>query len=208
MRTIELDGQPFVLHDDGECLSDYIVREQNYFEPDILSFIRDRYPVHNIILDVGANIGNHSVYFARHLEYQAIIAFEPVVENYDLLRQNVREFDRVFTRNVAVGEDDRTVRIFLDPGNMGACEIRPNEMGRGIQQIRLDDIFVSPVTLLKIDVEWYEPQVLAGAKNLIEEDRPLILIEDVKKEYRQLLPEYYKLIQGWEHHNTYLYGAK
>jgi hypothetical protein len=96
---------------------------------------------------------------------------------------------------------------------MGACEVhsditdtRDNYVRAW--QVRVDDLLLlQPVTLMKIDVEWYEPQVLLGAKNIMESDKPLILIEDAKGEYAQLLPPEYELLQAWLAHKTYLYGV-
>lgn len=199
------------VHDDGEALSDHIVREQDYFERDILDYLATNYPIHTTILDVGANIGNHTVFFANRFIYNTIYAFEPVSQNYDLLRQNTSDLEGVRIRHVAVGADDRTVHVYISPSNMGACEIKSGYIAgsdyQTVQQIKLDDLFIPKVTLIKIDVEWYEPQVLLGAKSLIKEDKPLILIEDANEEYGALLPDYYNLLKAWPEHKTYLYGA-
>lgn len=207
MRTITLgDGNSLFLHDEGEALSDHIVREKDYFEIEILKYLEQNYREHDVILDVGANIGNHTVFFATHLEYNNIIAFEPIPENFALLQGNVREFPGVVIRREAVGDGTLDVMMQRNPDNMGACEVTP--VGDvPVHQIKLDSLLVNPVTLIKIDVEWYEPFVLLGARHLIDQDKPLILIEDSKDEYSELLPSYYSLIKAWPEHRTYLYGT-
>lgn len=209
MRTITLlDDTVLRLHDVGEALSDHIAREQDYFERDLLDYVADKHPQHEVILDIGANIGNHTAYFAQYLEYSSIIAFEPIPENYNLLRQNIR-FPNTQLRNEAVGATREPLHMYKNSGNMGASQVDANGDIK-VTQIRVDDLFlIKPVTLMKIDVEWYEPQVLAGATNIIAEDRPLILIEDTEEKYMSLLDSMgYQLEVVWPQHRTYLYRSK
>ena len=207
MRTVTLkDGVILHLHDEPEALSNRIYREQDYFERPLLDYIQTYFPVHEVILDVGANIGNHTVYFAKYLKYIQIIAFEPIEENFKLLDLNTLDIPRLRLRNEAVGDGTLDVMMKKEPENMGACEVTPTGDIKA-HQVRLDDLFVIPrVSLIKIDVEWYEPFVLMGAKDLIASDRPLILIEDAKQEFGDLLPSYYALLQSWPDERTYLYG--
>lgn len=205
-RKITIDKDVVInLHDPGEALSDHIDRERDFFEREILDYIRMVYPVQKTILDVGANIGNHTLYFAKYLKHDAIVAFEPIPANFKLLSQNTAGLQRVFLRREAVGDSNIDVMLRENLSNMGACEVDP-EGSIMAHQVRLSDIFVPEVSLIKIDVEWYEPQVLEGATTLLEEDRPLILIEDAKQEYAELLPDFYRLMQAWPDHKTYLYG--
>lgn len=211
---ILLDDTHLYLHDAGELLSDHIVRENDYFESDLLHYMADKYPQQDVILDIGANIGNHTVHFAQYLEYSTIIAFEPVQENLELLRLNTRHYPNIVIRNEAVGAFRGKVALSLNNTNMGACEVTTdtkdaNLLGRRIiEQVRVDDLLLIPrVTLMKIDVEWYEPEVLKGAQAILSEDKPLILIEDIHGDYGKLLPPEYELFQAWIAHRTYLYGV-
>ena len=212
MREVTLlDDTHLYLHDEGEDLSDHIDREKDYFEKEILEYLAANHPQHDVIIDVGANIGNHTAYFSQYLENSTIIAFEPVIENYKLLNLNTHGLPNVITRNEAVGAFRGKVYIELNPKNMGTCQIVTNgetEGFRQIPQVRIDDLLLIPrVTLLKIDVEWYEPEVLKGAQAIINEDKPLILIEDAEVKYAELLPPDYELLQPWLAHKTYLYGV-
>lgn len=208
MRTITLKDENVIqIHDQGEALSDHIAREENYFEIEILDWLEENHGLHTIILDVGANIGNHTLFFGTHFSYSAILAFEPVPANFELLVKNTLGLPGVKIYQVAVGDGDLDIKMKLNPGNMGACEVQPSG-DITVQQITLDDLDLPiRVSLIKLDVEWYEPFVLLGAKELIEKDKPLILIEDSKEEYSSLLPEDYHLIKAWPEHRTYLYGT-
>lgn len=205
MSDITLRGIPVSLHPVGEALSDAVRRDGDFFEAEILDYIRDNYRIQKTIIDVGSNIGLHTVYFAAHLEYDAIIAFEPIIDNYNLLRENIKDFSGVTLRNEAAGETTTTVKMTINRGNMGACEIDPYGTV-SVQQTRLDDLFVGEVSLIKIDVEWAEIQVLEGARNLILEDKPLILIEDSNFSYTDYLQRLgYEIESSWPRHKTYLY---
>ena len=103
MRQVTLlDDTKLYLHPEGEALSDAIARDSDYFEKEILDYMAEHYPQQDVILDIGANIGNHTVYFSQYLENSAVIAFEPVFENYSLLNYNTRNLPNVLTRNEAV----------------------------------------------------------------------------------------------------------
>lgn len=204
--TIDEDVE-LLVHDEGEMFSDALVRDKNFYEYDILEYIRENYPVHECILDVGANIGNHSLYFDKYLDYKSVVAFEPVPDNFNLLKENTKKSYSIWCRPEAVGEFTGTVNMRINRSNMGACEVDPNGSLK-VHQVKLNDIFVPQVTLIKLDTEWSEPGVLEGARDLILEDQPLILIEDVNNQYGALLPSFYRMIKGWDHHKTYLYGAK
>ena len=212
MREVTLlDDTRLFLHDD-EMLSNAIVREQDYFEREILDLLADKYPQQDVILDIGANIGNHTSYFAQYLEYSTIIAFEPVIDNYKLLRLN-SSYPNLILRNEAVGAYRGRAWMRLNPDNMGACEVvqdkRDEEGLVPVNQVRIDDLLLlRPVTLMKIDVEWYEPEVLKGAKDILESDKPLVLMEGAEGVYADLLPSDYELLQAWLSHKTYLFGVK
>jgi FkbM family methyltransferase len=203
-------GIPFLLHED-EDLSNAIRRSKDFWEGDILDYIRDNFPTHSVILDIGANIGNHTVYFATYLNYTKIVAFEPVARNFFLLQQNIQKFSGSRLLVYQRGLSDKAEWTGIEPnvGNLGASEIHAD----GSERVYVDTVdnvaewWYAPITLMKIDVEWHEPQVLRGAEKTIQKHKPLILIEDTKREYGKLLPDY-EMIMAWEHHNTFLYRWK
>jgi FkbM family methyltransferase len=205
-RFTTLEGdRVFWLHDAGEALSDRILKDADYFERDILDYLKENYPAQKTIIDVGANIGNHTVYFAQNFTYDSIVSFEPIPANFVLLEQNITGLNNVFLRREAVGDTSADIMMRENRGNMGACEVDP-EGDVSVHQVRLGDIFVPEVSLVKIDVEWYELQVLEGAKELLKEDKPLILIEDSSVAYEDYLKDLnYKIQTAWPEHKTYLY---
>jgi FkbM family methyltransferase len=203
---VKLRGIDLALHDPFDDLSGAINRNGDFWESNILDYIRDTHPVHKTIVDIGANIGNHSVYFASFLEYESILAIEPIKENFELLRVNMAPFDNIGLAAFAVSDHTGYVRMKYHGSNFGAHYIT-DDGEREIPSFTLDRIGLHSVTLLKIDAEWHEPQILEGASETLIRCRPLILIEDAQGEYASLLPQY-EVERAWEEHSTFLYRWK
>ena len=201
IRNIEIE-----LHQAGEALSDHIRRENDFYEAEILDYIALNFPVHQVILDIGANIGNHSLYFANFLKYHKIVAYEPIPRNYYLLIQNLARYKNVEISTFALSDREEKVPMFEFPPNMGASGY--NKDGPlMVSGYPLDAFHHKDVTFMKIDVENFEEQVLAGAKETINRNKPLILIEDGYNKYAELLPQY-ECIASWSGYKTFLYRWK
>jgi FkbM family methyltransferase len=201
-RLLKIRGIEINLHPD-EALSNHIRRERDFFEADILDYLRDFHGAQKVIVDAGANIGNHAVYFANFLKYDSILCFEPLPDNFRLLELNLA-YPNIELHQLALSDNKATLKMAPNKGNMGASRIYENgsiEIGA----ITLDSLNLQNVTLLKIDVEGYEPLVLEGAKDTISRCHPLILIEDGNSTYANLLPTNYVLEKSWPKHKTYLY---
>jgi FkbM family methyltransferase len=200
---LKVRGIDLEIHE-NEDLSNHIRREQDFFEAPILDWLKIYAPKQKTILDIGANIGNHSVYFANYFDYESIISFEPIPANYELLKKNMAPYDRIGLSNFAVSSSTMgNLLMVWKRDNYGASNI--NEGGYiKVMSVSIDRLMFTDVTLMKIDVEGHEPEVIEGANETIIRCRPLILIEDWKQEYGALLP-YHKMVQGWPEHATYLY---
>lgn len=215
MRTT-LRGEPFWTHGPRDYLSAQILRTHDFFEVAILEALRERI-TGGVLVDVGASIGNHATYFARFLPHAAVHAFEPHPDNLAVLRRNVARFPSVVVHDVALSDRPRTLRLAIpDRRNMGHAVVietdpYPPEGGHRravtVAAATLDGFGLEDVALLKIDAEWHEPEVLAGARRTIERSRPLIVIEDWAHAYAALLePLGYRLAVSWElEHQTFLW---
>lgn len=199
---IELRGVPMNLHPEGEGVSDGIRRSGDFYESAILDYLARCHPAQRVIVDAGANIGNHALYFATFLVHERIHAFEPIPANYALLFANLAPFRTVTPWPLALSSTRRTLRMADNPGNMGACLV--SESGEiEVPAVTLDSLGFRGVTLLKLDVENHEADVLAGARETIARDHPLILIEDWS--FGEQRPEGYELEMAWPEAFTYLY---
>ncbi|NYF19289.1 FkbM family methyltransferase [Xanthomonas sp. JAI131] len=126
-------------------------------------------------VDIGAYDGDTLRKFltaARH-RYRSIHAFEPDPSNFAALQQRMGSVPGpIFLHNQAVGNSDQPLS-FSAKGNMGSRV----EVGGDIQvpSVRLDDV-LDEITLLKMDVEGFEAQVLLGGAQVIGRCRPRMAI--------------------------------
>lgn len=139
------------------------------------------------ILDVGANIGTHAIALASRFPQSEVVAFEPQPLAFSLLAANslAARTGNVYPRNCGCAESDRIVHASTDydsiQWNVGAFSLRDaddRQPGAPMLLVGLDGVtFSRRVQFIKIDVEGMEGEVLAGAKELIGRDRPVIYFE-------------------------------
>jgi len=143
------------------------------------------------VLDIGANLGVMSYYFAKRLPYSTVHAFEPVPLNLDVLIKVKRNLDlsalKVYP--YAIGNKKGKVKMVMPVSKRvyfhGLSHIdERNYLKNGsryeVEIKRLDDLeFFNDLKInaIKIDVEEYEYHVLCGAEKLIIKNRPLIYCE-------------------------------
>jgi FkbM family methyltransferase len=138
-----------------------------------------------VVVDVGANVGLHSVFFAARVGPAGkVIALEPEPDNYRYLTDNVRRNGLTNVDAVLAGAGAREAAMTLNllPGGMGGHSFAPVDGGTPIEVrvVRLDDFLpqrTARVDLVKIDVEGFEVQVVAGLMETLARDRPTLLIE-------------------------------
>ena len=167
-----------------DCMQQSIALHDQFYEMDALMYLKKKFLNRikdKMILDIGANIGNHSLFFSNYLHPEKIYAFEPASDTYAILRKNVEinELDCIIsTMNVGVGAKESKGNIhFRAPFNMGATAIVESDVG-SIDIIKIDSLHLQgDVGLIKIDVEGFEDRVITGAKDTISKDRPIIMIE-------------------------------
>ncbi len=170
-------------HPEPDHLATIIRGTGRFYEPDVLMKVQEIYLPGTAIVDVGANIGNHTVFFATILGAK-VIAFEPFGPNHDLLLLNIAAngLERlVRPHRAALGELDATGAARIGAaGNLGTVSVipGPGEISiRSLDRILLDQPAGQPIGLIKIDVEGQEAAVLAGAQQTIRHWRPDIVIE-------------------------------
>lgn len=205
MKQLNIRGEPLWVHD-NEDLSNHIKRENDFYEAEILDYIKNNFNDHKVIVDIGANIGNHTVYFSRYLRHSYIYAFEPNPSNLDILLKNIEGLPDVLPVPWALSDKTETIHMSQHLTNWGVSKVDP--LGPiEAYAVPLDSLWLDNVSLMKIDVESYEPNVLRGAAETIRRCNPIILIEDYYNEYGPLLPNH-QAVKGWEINKTYLYVPK
>jgi FkbM family methyltransferase len=143
------------------------------------------------VVDVGANIGEWSEGMVDLGQAKRIIAFEPIPDVFKLLQENTKTYPQIECRNLAVGSHTGEVVINVEENSNSLSsilpmrdEIRPifgivGDVPRQVTvplttlDISLAD--VPEITLLKLDVQGYEPEVLAGAHATLQRTKALMI---------------------------------
>ncbi len=148
------------------------------FEHRLLATLKTLLKEGDRIVDVGANIGNHSVAFAR--VGCEVEAFEPNPTAYSLLVRNLEINGlslRVKPYDLALGQiEGRGALSIPIAGNLGSGTIRPTRDG-DVALTTLDATVKGDVRLIKIDAEGAEADVLRGASTTLQRCRPLVVAE-------------------------------
>ncbi|KAB2713839.1 FkbM family methyltransferase [Brucella intermedia] len=189
-----------------DYIQTYIFNQKLPYERDMLINMCSHLQKGEIVLDIGANVGNHTLYLAG-VGQAKVLAFEPNRHLADAIRRSVQLSgleDAVTVLNIGLGKISAHAHFEKDiPENLGAQKL---EVGDGELEIaRLDDQKIpSPVKIIKIDVEGMELDVLEGGRNLILRDRPLLYIESATEaSYRQISTYLAELGYGyWEGFNA------
>lgn len=158
-----------------------------FYERSLLNFLSRITKPEPLFIDIGANIGNHSIYFALQRRAQ-VLAFEPNRDNYERLKRNVQASgvsSHVRTWNAAVGSKSATVVSSGDneanSGGFTVVECTPST-ANAVPQLVLDAleglrVEASRDTIIKIDVEGAEIDVLKGMIQLARAHDLIISIE-------------------------------
>lgn len=167
---------------DQDHIQKVISTTKDFYEIDLLSDVFPRIDKNSVVVDVGANIGNHTIFFSKVCGAK-VIAFEPFKAARDRLIDNVklnRVDDLVDVRDVALGAFTSAGHMeVISLSNIGQTMVKRHANGSGnVKIMTLDDALEGrDVDLLKIDTEGMELEVLRGAETTIRRCNPLIYAE-------------------------------
>lgn len=188
--------------------NDYIGNEisaNGFFEYEELECVKNFFnkiginTFEGIFLDIGANIGNHSIYFSKY--FTEVHSFEVSEQTRRLLQINASYFKNIYVHNYGLGDFDGFVDLRENPTNSGGTSIVKKNTTGGFEVRRLDNINFNykKISLIKMDVEGYEMNVINGGMNLFLKHRPIILYELHSADFKNGKPE----INSWLQKNNY-----
>jgi FkbM family methyltransferase len=189
----------FITVDCGDHLmtfapDDYLGRSvfvKNHWDRDHVGRLLGKLDQHGIrvegktMLEIGANIGTHTVYFALTGVFSRIVAIEPDPRNFELLEENVAQNglgDRVIRMPVAVSDHEGTISFFQHPNNHGKSS--PVSGHAGDREILVPalpvnaildraGVAVEEIGLVWMDIEGYEPTAARSMQSLFERRVPV-----------------------------------
>lgn len=151
-----------------------------FYESDLLVAVAPFLRRGNHVMDVGANVGTHTVFFAGVCGCE-VTAFEPNSAATDQLAANIAANalqDRVTVEQVALGAQPARARIVAGAeNNLGTARTELDDNGDVPVGILDDYLGARRVKLIKIDVEGSELAVLQGARRTLERDHPVVTVE-------------------------------
>jgi len=180
----------FVLRDAEEHIQRGIAGSGRFYEHEMLEDLRHRLPPDGLFVDVGANIGNHTLYSASVCGAR-VLAFEPSPALADHCEANLRAngvAERVELRREGVGERAGWARIVPGPrrnAGMTRLEIAEGPGDEAVAVTSLDDAaasFGGVPAVVKVDVEGMEYAVLLGAREMLGRHRPALYVEVAEDE--------------------------
>ena len=163
------------------------------YENNNLLFIRNyletviHNPHNTAALDIGANIGNHSIYFSDF--FGSVFAFEPnpktfallkINSEYACLNRNIKCF------NYGLSDQNGHLPFKSSQSNTGGSKI-VNDISKNANDSvflvdvkradQIEQLFERNISFIKIDIEGHELLALKGARELIRKNKPIILFE-------------------------------
>lgn len=178
-----------------------IKKEDKFYESVFLEYLSKFHKKNGIIIDVGANIGNHSIFFGKVLQAE-IIAIEPEPHNTFFFDFNIRinKLNKQVTLlETAVGEINGSICIEMNVrNNYGSFTAKPNAnpnsspvsdpMAIEVPVKTIDYLLINNnvnlenISIIKLDVEGMEVEALRGALSVIKKSLPAIAVECFRHE--------------------------
>jgi FkbM family methyltransferase len=202
-----------------------VIQRGLYWEEWMFKYIQPNYVENTNIIDLGGNIGTTTLLMSEVLSNNCkIFTFEPIYS--DILLKNV--LDNNLTNNINIypfGVGNKIEKLKIKPINLsdninfGAVSIIENledkEASFVVNIVPLDYFNFENVSLIKIDVEHMEIEVLEGSLNLIKRCKPTIIIETYKLNtlkqtniFKELTSLGYEIDIIPEGHNDYIMKIK
>ena len=141
-----------------------------------------------IFVDVGANIGTQTIYAMLSGKFSRALAIEPAPENVKLLKYNIAEnrlSAQVACVDIGAAEQEAVLRLYFHSSNSGGHSVVPDRVGTSagsilVRTAPVDTILaeqglsVDDISLVWIDVEGMEQEVLRGMEQIRQASTPIV----------------------------------
>lgn len=197
------EGETFAVAGDNYLSFELFWKGTGYYEPISSLLIRELLEPGDTFLDVGANIGFHSLLLSTFQRGINVVAFEPNPHNFELLSRNARVngYTNIRCEPVAMSDHTGTGRLYLSKSDMSASLVPDFDEAQGapvdVSLTTLDDYLAQHSArgrlVLKVDVEGHEEAFFRGAARTIEQRRPDIVAEVTEAYDRELTAFFQRL---------------
>ena len=154
-----------------------LLKYREPYEPHLQTLFRRYIRPTDTVVDVGANVGLHSVLFDTLAA--RVLAFEPHPRIQHALRRTISGLPRTRLIACALADFEGTAPFNVE-GDHTAGAL--SALGELVQVRRLDDVLMGdPVHFMKVDVEGHEVGVFRGAERTLRAHRPVIVYEQLRR---------------------------
>ena len=179
----EVFGNKLFLSKKGLALS---ISHYGTYEELESKIMEEKIEMGNIVVDVGANIGLHTLNMARIVGNTGqVFAFEPDPSNFEILKKNVKinNYRNIILEQKAVGDKHGRTTLYQSD-HPGKHRIFPQtEQAKGQVQVELTNLdnyfdfdMIDKINFIKIDVEGLEFSVLKGMKNILKNSKKIKIL--------------------------------
>ena len=177
-------------------LNNFIDRSVFFYgahEREVLEYMGSLIGSESVVLDIGANVGHHTLFFAS--KAQEVHAFEPnsvFRTQFDVLMSE-NNVTNVHLHQFGLGDATENATYYAPTGdNQGVGSFvsghKDTNADVGTMQIvqgdeAVDALKLSRIDLIKIDVERFEESVLRGLQQTLKEFRPIVVMEYAKRDF-------------------------
>jgi len=143
------------------------------------------------VVEVGANMGTHSVDMARACAPGTFLAFEPQPRLFQILCGNLalNNVTNALVYPEGCGDEEGEIgiaRVDYDvEGNFGGFALDRHQGDIPVRIRTIDSLRLARCGLIKIDVEGFEPKVIRGAAETIRRCRPILYVENDRADQQQ-----------------------
>ena len=178
----------------------------------LIMILRDLAENNMILVDVGAHVGKYCIRLAGY--YKHVYAIEPNPISRKILLRNLKLnfISNVTVLPYACGKKKTTMTLYDRGGSSTMLKEYASKKSFKIEVRRLDEL-VNVAHVIKIDVEGLEYDVIQGAQKLIDNCKPILLIEHHErrgyKKLENLREKIIKTLKGYvyieldDSHNIY-----
>lgn len=180
-------------------------------ELEVIRNIATKYNNNTSALDIGANIGNHSIAFSEWFEH--VYAFEPNPRTFQLLKLNTEKIDNISIFQFGASSKEDVVLAAVPFTNVGGTSIvydstkynNKNVIEINVKALdQIDEVNnIKKVGLIKIDIEGHECSAIIGAKELILKHMPIIAFEQHSKSIGGGSTDVVRLLRKFGYDNFY-----
>jgi FkbM family methyltransferase len=163
-------------------------RRGRFYEGEELAALARLMPPEPVVLDIGANVGNHALFFALFCGARRVmvvepnpLALEPLVANV-LANRLERRINLTFLGFGLADRDEGGFTMKEHRRNLGATRMFAGTDGP-LRVRRGDAVFPrARPNLVKLDVEGMEMEVLSGLDRLFRRAKPILMVEVADKD--------------------------